>query len=403
MDSNYAEENNAFIYAMNHLLGPVYTAVLKVAVELDLFEIIAKASPVGVTASDVASELPTQHPELRRRLDRMLCLLASNSFLTCSTRTNEDSQTERLYQLSPVGQYFVKDENKGSLAFLSTLISHRAYVDVLYVRYLIIWSCKIEMFINEVTPVNSFEGLYVYSVMIIGPECCVVCFVSLSFKEILCDFDKGISEKVHGMSFYEGMADPMLNNIFNKAMANLGIIEMKKILETYTGFEEISSLVDVGGGIGQNLNMIISKYPSIKGINFDLPRVIQNAPIYPGIQHFEGDMFESVPKGDAILLKAILHNWSDEKCTKILTNCYKALPENGKVIVVDFIMPEAVHFTEVNKMITGMDNLMYVVDGIERTEKEFENLCQRRSRSSIWCQNSRDSNARCQNPSDYGA
>lgn len=54
-------------------------------------------------------------------------------------------------------------------------------------------------------------------------------------------------------------------------------------LEIYSGFEDVSVLVDVGGGVGQNLNMIISKYPSIKGINFDLTKVIQNAPDYPGI------------------------------------------------------------------------------------------------------------------------
>ncbi|KAL2337178.1 hypothetical protein Fmac_011624 [Flemingia macrophylla] len=41
-------------------------------------------------------------------------------------------------------------------------------------------------------------------------------------------------------------------------------------------------------------------------------------------------MFEDVPKGDVILLKAIFHNWSDEKCITILNNCYKALPQNGK-------------------------------------------------------------------------
>ncbi|KAL2337116.1 hypothetical protein Fmac_011562 [Flemingia macrophylla] len=337
MDPNYAGENNSCISAMNHLLGPVHSAVLKAALELNLFEIIAKASPIGVSASDVASELPTQHPELPRRLDRMLCLLASNSLLACSTCTNEDGHIERLYQLSPAGQYFVKDENKGSLAFLSTFFSHRVIL------------LNLVMF---------------------------VVFVSLNFKEILCDFDKGVFEKVHGVPIYEGIqTDPTLNNIFNIAMANLGIIEMNKILETYAGFEEISSLVDVGGGIGQNLNMIISKYPSIKGINFDLPHVIQNAPNYPGIQLLEGDMFECVPKGGAIILKAVLHNWSDEKCIKILTNCHKALPQNGKVIIVDIIMPEVVHSTEADRMATGFDNLMYLDGGIERTEKQFENLC----------------------------
>nr|KYP34035.1 Isoliquiritigenin 2'-O-methyltransferase [Cajanus cajan] len=73
---------------MNNLLGSVYSGVLKASIELNLFEIIAKASVVGVSTSDIATQLPTQHPELAGRLDRMLCLLASNFLLICSTRTN---------------------------------------------------------------------------------------------------------------------------------------------------------------------------------------------------------------------------------------------------------------------------------------------------------------------------
>ena len=57
---------------------------------------------------------------------------------------------------------------------------------------------------------------------------------------------------------------------------------MKKILKLYKGFEHFKQLVDVGGGLGVNLNLITSLYPHIKGINFDLPHVIEDAPSYPG-------------------------------------------------------------------------------------------------------------------------
>ena len=70
-----------------------------------------------------------------------------------------------------------------------------------------------------------------------------------------------------------------------------------------------------------------------------------------------------------------MHNWSDEQCLKILSNCYKALPQKGKVIVVDFVMPEAVQSTEADKMATSFDNLMFLDRGSERTMKEFESLC----------------------------
>jgi caffeic acid 3-O-methyltransferase len=41
--------------------------------------------------------------------------------------------------------------------------------------------------------------------------------------------------------------------------------------------------VDVGGGNGSILNMIITKYPAIKGINYDLASVVESSPSYPGI------------------------------------------------------------------------------------------------------------------------
>jgi len=61
---------------------------------------------------------------------------------------------------------------------------------------------------------------------------------------------------------------------------------------------------------------------------------------------------------------------------RVLNNCYKALPENGKVVVVDFIMPQTIGSTEADKMVTSFDNLMFLDGGSERTEKEFMNLCQ---------------------------
>ncbi|KAL2939668.1 Caffeic acid 3-O-methyltransferase, partial [Bienertia sinuspersici] len=65
----------------------------------------------------------------------------------------------------------------------------------------------------------------------------------------------------------------------------------------------IQQLVDVGGGVGHTLRVITSKYPSIKGINFDLPHVIQNAPPCPGVEHVSGDMLKDIPEGDAIFMK----------------------------------------------------------------------------------------------------
>ncbi|RWW24592.1 hypothetical protein GW17_00011113 [Ensete ventricosum] len=85
-------------------------------------------------------------------------------------------------------------------------------------------------------------------------------------------------------------------------------------------------------------------------------------------------MFTSVPSGDAILLKWVLHDWSDEHCAKILKNCWKALPQKGKVIVVELILPTLPKPTTKAQCAFHADLAMLAFNpgGKERTEEEFE-------------------------------
>ncbi|KAF7836140.1 isoliquiritigenin 2'-O-methyltransferase-like [Senna tora] len=304
----YANSNKT-----NLCLNQIQTSALNAAIELNLFEIIARAhGGRHVSASEVASQLPNlvQHQDLAFRLDRLLRLLVHSSLLTCSYVANQGGDTQG-------------ERERDSMGFL-------------------LWA-------------NSL----------------------VNFKDAITDKDTDLFKKVHGISFFHyAQKDPTLINLFNKSMSNLSFIFMKRILEVYKGFEGISTLVDVGGGNSQTLKMILSKYPSIKGINFDLPHVIQKAPSHPGIEHIGGDMFVSVPKGDAIILKNVCHNWSDENCIKIMRKCYEALAENGKLIVVEFIMPEVdTMASEEGKYLCSLDNLMFLFDGRERSEKEMESLC----------------------------
>ncbi|KAG6650255.1 hypothetical protein CIPAW_06G030000 [Carya illinoinensis] len=184
-------------------------------------------------------------------------------------------------------------------------------------------------------------------------------------------------EKAHGMSIYKyNEKDPIFGEAFNFSMSQYSILVVKQILKKYMGFEGLSTFVDVGGGIGGTLDLIISKYPSIKGINFDMPEVLRNAPSLNGIEHVGGDMFKEVPKGDAMLLKLVLHNWNDEQCLKILKNCYKALPDIGKVIIIDPVLPVAPESTNFCKFAIQSENLVFNLIGTakERTESEFRAL-----------------------------
>jgi isoliquiritigenin 2'-O-methyltransferase len=115
----------------------VFPAVFKAAIELNLFDIIAKEisheNNVGfVSAFEIASKLPiTQYPDLPNRLDRMLRLLASHGLLSVSTRTNDDGSMVRVYAITPPGKYFVHHENEDNYmdAFTSYL-NHPAFLGV---------------------------------------------------------------------------------------------------------------------------------------------------------------------------------------------------------------------------------------------------------------------------------
>ncbi|XP_042513142.1 (R,S)-reticuline 7-O-methyltransferase-like [Macadamia integrifolia] len=187
--------------------------------------------------------------------------------------------------------------------------------------------------------------------------------------------------KAHGCDIWDfAAANPEFNNLFNESMACTSKVVLKALLSAYgEGFAGMGSgsvVVDVGGGTGMAVAEIVKTHPHIKGINFDLPHVIDTAPQYPGVSHIAGDMFASIPKADAHILRWVLHDWSDENCINILKNFRKALPEkNGKIIFVEVVLePEGEGlFSE-----TGLvfDFLMIALSsgGRERTKIEWKKL-----------------------------
>uniref|UniRef100_A0ACD5WDY6 Uncharacterized protein n=1 Tax=Avena sativa TaxID=4498 RepID=A0ACD5WDY6_AVESA len=184
-------------------------------------------------------------------------------------------------------------------------------------------------------------------------------------------------ERAHGMTTFEYHGtDPRFNHVFNEAMKNHSTIITNKLLEFYTGFDDIGTLVDVAGGVGATIGAITSKYPHITGINFDLPHVLSEAPPFPRVQHIGGDMFKKVPSGDAILMKWILHDWTDEQCVALLRNCYDALPANGKVVIVECILPTSPTTTPKAQRSFEFDMIMltHTPGGKERDQREFEEL-----------------------------
>ncbi|KAI7751329.1 hypothetical protein M8C21_002889 [Ambrosia artemisiifolia] len=319
-----SEDN--FSYAMELINSTTLSMVLVNTIKLKVLETIADVGPdARLSGHDIASRLSIPNQDAPDMLDRMLRLLATHSVVTCTEGVHE-SRPVRVYGLTPVAKYFIPNDDGVSLGPLTRLIQDKVFID-------------------------SWFGL------------------EDAVRNGGVPFDK-----VHGTHAFEYPAlDERFNKVFNQAMVNHTTILMKEILKHYRGFNNLERVVDVGGGLGITLAMIISKHPSIKGINFDLPHVTQHAQLYEGIEHVGGDMFKEVPEGDAIFMKWILHDWDDDSCIKLLKNCYKALPKTGKVIVVEGVLPFLPDTSSHVKVNTHVDVLMMTQNpgGKERTEDEF--------------------------------
>ncbi|KAL5863222.1 hypothetical protein ACOSQ3_000736 [Xanthoceras sorbifolium] len=348
------EKEKSFNYAIQLVDSVVLPMTLHAVIELGVFDIIAKAGPdAKLSSSEIASQMPTRNKEAPLMLDRMLRLLASNSVIDCSV-----VGLERFYSLTPVSECFITDQNDVSLGPLMALTQDKVFLDswYIFIQLLLLDICSYFSYIN-------IEKIKLQIIIINRSQ------LKDSVLEGGIPFDR-----VYGTHAFEypGL-DPRFNEVFNKAMHNHTTIVIKNIIEAYKGFENVKQLVDVGGGLGVTLRAVTAKYPHIKDINFDLPHVIQHAPQYPGVEHVGGDMLERVPKGDAIFMKWILHDWSDEQCTRLLKNCYKSIPDDGKVIVVESILPVSPETDVATKATSQLDVLMMTQNpgGKERSRHEF--------------------------------
>jgi predicted O-methyltransferase YrrM len=81
-----------------------------------------------------------------------------------------------------------------------------------------------------------------------------------------------------------------------------------------------------------------------------------------------GDFFEAVPEADIHVLKLIIHDWDDEQSARILSNCARALRRNGRVILIERILPD-----DKRPSYAALDdlNMLVMLPGRERTARQY--------------------------------
>lgn len=162
-------------------------------------------------------------------------------------------------------------------------------------------------------------------------------------------------------------------------MAGRAEREARDVVAAYD-FTRLRRLVDVGGGSGVLLAAIMRAAPSLHGVLTDRPEAIAEARrrleadgLASRAECLAGDFFDAVPPGaDAYLLSRVIHDWDDSHAARILANCRKAMPDHGRLLVVEAILPRRAR--EAPAAIRMDLHMMILFGGRERTEQEYRRL-----------------------------
>lgn len=188
-------------------------------------------------------------------------------------------------------------------------------------------------------------------------------------------------DHVYGMDLWHYYRDenPQAGKVFNEAMSDVSSV-VCTVVPRFYDFSPFHTVVDVGGGGGALLIALLHAFPHLQGRVFDQPHVIALAREQIAAAHLTerctalgGDFFDTVPSGaDVYLLKAVLHDWDDENCIRILKTCRRALQPGGRLLVIDAVIGDEEGGGTFAKL---LDVQMLIEQrGRERTAAEFQAL-----------------------------
>jgi hypothetical protein len=201
------------------------------------------------------------------------------------------------------------------------------------------------------------------------------------WEEILYSLETGKPgfDKAFEMSFFEYLSQhPDEASYFSEAMVGFHGPEPPTVAGAYD-FSRFKTIVDVGGATGNMLAAILFKHAGPRGVLFDRPHVVKDAPPFLRARGVEervtivaGDFFETVPSGgDAYLLSHVIHDWNEDQCLTILGHCRRVIKPEGRLLIVETVLPagDTPHQGKIQDMV-----MLVFPGGQERTEAEYESL-----------------------------
>jgi ubiquinone/menaquinone biosynthesis C-methylase UbiE len=143
-------------------------------------------------------------------------------------------------------------------------------------------------------------------------------------------------------------------------------------------------VADLGGGGGALIRAVLERHPILRGMLVDREESIKAAAAHfkgsPAAERCElivADLSEQVPRGaDVYMLKHVLHGLTDEKAVAMLRHCRASVPAAGRLLVIEFVLPDIVPEPAPELVARFMSdlNMMAVTGGRERSEREWRIL-----------------------------
>lgn len=165
--------------------------------------------------------------------------------------------------------------------------------------------------------------------------------------------------------------NPEKARLFNASMTAKANAELDGFLSAVdpSGYQVIA---DIGGGRGHFLAALLEKAPHARGVLYDQPQVVADAPHHDRIDRQVGDFFTGpLPKADAYLIGNVLHNWRDPEAVAVLSQVRAAAPDHADVLVIENVLSEQ----PTQEIAQVMDIMMLTVGGgQERTVNEYAAL-----------------------------
>lgn len=178
----------------------------------------------------------------------------------------------------------------------------------------------------------------------------------------------------------------------HKTLSGGAVAQAPGILEDYP-WEDIADVtfLDIGGGGGGLVALILRKHKGMQAGIFDLPKVIEQAHANFRLPHGEfcdvesqvldenliaGDFFSHIPSFEVYTMKWCLHDWRDDEAVTILKNIRRSIKYGlkSRLIIFESLLSDG----RMGRLSRYGDIIMMVsANGGERSESQWKVLAEK--------------------------